>query len=47
MKLTDDLIIKLLANRGNWHKLTLELANTKEYVLDKIDIALIKKGRWN
>ena len=46
MKLTDDLIIKLLANRDR-SKLTLELANTKEYVLDKIDIALIKKGRWN
>ena len=47
MNPSDDLIVKLLANKENWKKLTLELANTKEYELDQIDKVILQKEKWN
>lgn len=45
--LQDDLIVRLLANKENYKKITLELADTKLYELDEIDIAMIERERWN
>ena len=40
-------IERALANRANWHKLTLALAHSKPYELDLLDLLIMQQIHWN